>query len=72
VTGTVSNQTVSRLLLQPEPLTQVVIIQNQTAGCLNAVLRFYGPSVVAVNLRVITKKISVDSNTGESLATLFL
>jgi hypothetical protein len=32
-----------------------VIIQNQTAGCLSVVPRFYGPSVTAVNLRVITK-----------------
>jgi hypothetical protein len=34
---------------------RVVIIQNQTAGCLRVVARFNGPSVMAVNLRVITK-----------------
>ena len=33
---------------------RVVIIQNQTAGCPSVVPRFYGPSVTAVNLRVIT------------------
>jgi hypothetical protein len=30
-----------------------VIIKNQTAGCLRVVSRFYGPSIMAVNLRVI-------------------